>query len=628
MRLILSIVLSFSNPSFAFESTPVVFKQTDMSARFIASENYEDFRIDSDLDGHVDLWVVKKDQTTAIVKFKNGKPSSIAFKRADSQGIKEAQFEYGRDHWKLSSSAARTPSVMNGTPGDNACVEQNKSVLGDLSKFTEEFNFAQITKAAQNAISCDDAEIKNEIAVALSKIMKDESLSGCIGTPVIQKSLPGADASELQYFSNKLKLDLKKISAQQEGKNLISCKKSAEGATEPTGKYTENGGIEISIPANADVEELAAKLKPLLYHELLHRSGISDEKTTDQIVNICANGKKVKPLSAQNNTLLIVKSNVDKSTNNVAKQKVNVAREVVSAKVQTKTRSIASAPAEHISSESLNIASEISSAEVQNSIPSSSNLAKGLNSSNEQSNLQASQTQSAPVLAMADRAMGVMNTPALASEDSSGSGSSSVRSTRERYQSRHNGYDSPDSKSASAASGSGTDISKKLYLGGNTNMKVVQEVDLTKGTPADASPNTITATSSGSRMIASAGRTSASDGRSDVEVASNDNLAAGRSGGSGSGSYYNSTTSGTRKTNAATRSVFSSGSAGSSRDEMLSNFTGASYNMAKGMMKESSFQQKMVEYQITVIDSSGSRWGASKGKTVFSDDGSRFIRVK
>ncbi|WP_413557660.1 hypothetical protein [Bdellovibrio sp. HCB209] len=642
MRFFLALLLSFNNPALASNSqasAPMILSDR-ITSKVIATGDYEDFRFDSDRDGAVDLWVVKKDKTSVFVKFKDSQPTSLLFRRTNGASIQEAHYESKNKKWILTHSTVRAPMVMNGiadekiSSQDDKCAAENKSVLADLAKFTKDMTTTEYAAAAEKAVSCENEDATPEIEKSLVSLMNNDRFTECIQSEAAQKALPDISPTELQYFSNKLKIDLKKIGAQQDGSGLFTCDALPADKKTPTGKFTENGKITFSLDKNADNQEkLSDQIQPLMFHELVHRTGVVDEKTIDTLVDICFK-KKTSAVSrkTKERSLIWTKRQTENAAANAASKDTVVAKEVVAAKAAPQARTIASTSMESGGgSNGYNMAKEISSAEVQQSVPSASTLASNISASDvdEQRSLQSSQRQSAPVLAMADRAMGVMNTPALASDETSSGSSSS--STRERYQARHQGY---ERDSSSAKSADNTDYSKVIFKPSRGGGNVVEEIDLTKGNSTGTSETAGRTTNAvgNSRTVASTGRPT--DRFTEPSEVASSAAGGSGSGSGGSGTYFadgGATSSGTRKTNASNRrGLASQGSAGggfeSSRDEVITFISNANYSQTKTKLRDQAFQQTLSNNQISIIYADGSApVGALRGTTVFLDDGSRFI---
>jgi hypothetical protein len=640
MKLIVALLLSINSSFGSSPTEPHVSKSTVAST--ISIGHYEDVRIDSDLDGIIDAWYLKKQDTNIIIRFKDGTVSSIEIKKFKGNQVSSRLFQNTTKKNLISTDLEVRPLLkMNG----ELCVEHKENAVEKLKQFTQEVSINQIGKNVSSVVQCEGSPASDALTSATISVAGMDSspdgLSSCLKKDELRAKFKSNKTAiaDLDYLAAKIELDSKRIARGDESvKGLITCETSRDSKS-LKGEYTENNGIKFKVPSNFKSDDAdIIQTKNLVYHELLHRAGVNSEKFIDGVIDHCFNNGKLEVTTYYKEQSLLgpFKGKPAKAQDELGKRDANTKNVAENAIPVKPTRGPSSTGDETGGGGiGINVSKEVSVAEVQQAIPSPSTLAKGSATQSEAQAVASSQAQSAPVFAMADRAMGIMNTPALASDDSSSGSSSSRTASNDRYQSRYNGYESTASKSRSTSAD--RDLSKGVYLAGNKNSRIVEEVDLTKGNSASAattgSTRTTNAASGNSRMIASTGRTAAADAGSDEAAAgSGASAAGGGSAGSsagGSGTYFatGSGAANTRKTNAATRGG-SAGSANGSRDDILSNFTGTSYTVAKDMLKDSSFQQKLVEYQITVIDNTGSRWGASKGKTVFSDDGNRFVRVK
>ncbi|WP_413293384.1 hypothetical protein ACLSU7_18545 [Bdellovibrio sp. HCB185ZH] len=525
---------------------------------------------------------------------------------------------------------------------------------------------SKISDAASKVIKCNSTpEISKKIQASLSSLIVDKDLQACISGDKVQSIFPKKRKADLLYYGKKLELDLKKIGANQEQQSdLITCS-SEEKEETLNAKYTENGNISFSIPRDYDSRKLSKESKPLLLHELLHRVGIVEDKDVEKIVNVCVYNMAITTAPTVGGGGFGDESQkIDKVANDNATKGAITKSEVVSAKeVKPPARAPSSTAAEKGGgSEGINIAKEVSVAEVKQAVPSADKLAVNSVNMTDEGKAQAvaaSQRQSAPVFAMADRAMGVMNTPALASSDdssysgssysssssssdsgssSSSSASSSRSGSGQRYHERNPGYESK-----TVADTNNYDAKKGIYIPSSKNgMKVVKEVDLTRQTNAADRTGGASATAANSRSVASTGRgTTAPRGSqasgdeqanfNEVNAASAGGSTGGASGsGGGSGTFYSGGGGSDRKTNANTRrGVASNGSAGNasadSREEVLSRITGTSYKEVKSKLSTSEFKNSLVQNQIKIVDTYGNEIGASQARTIFLDDGSRFI---
>ncbi|WP_413575029.1 hypothetical protein ACLVWU_12280 [Bdellovibrio sp. HCB290] len=653
-------VLLIINPAYAHSevSGQATVFYTPLESSTISAGDYEDIRVDADRDQKIDLWVLRKGPTSITLKFKDGRISSMHIRKFVGGKVQEAQYSYNGRSLTLASSELRAPLIMNGSDETLKCAKENDGVLAELAKFTGGVNAKQSLMAVEEAVACDNEDVTPVLTTTLNAVVTDNSMSECLRSPKMLSKVAPEDKGLFIYLSNKLKLDLSKISHQVDSKGLLSCEVSAD-AKVPKGKYQEGGGITITVPKGMEPTD-SNGVAAVIYHELLHRTGVIDEKTVDQVLAVCPAKAMEKTGSAQA-AQAVIATNPSKSLDNTAsKAKTKVATESKRATAQKQKRQVASSASETGGgSEGYNMAKEISSAEVQQSVPSSEKLAVNKINMTDEGKAQAvaaSERQSAPVFAMADRAMGVMNTPALANDDSSSSGyssaststsssSSSSRSSSdsgrsssgERYQARHGRYESETSDSKSSGSKSNSiSLAYKPSKQGRDE-QVVREVDLTKGAiPSTETGSSTSARGTNSRTVASAAITDEVSDAARIDGAgagSGSRSAAGS--GSGSGTYYaNGNSSNTRKTNAQTRSTASLPPTAlpekyGTRDRVLDQFSGSSHSQVKSLIKsDSDFKRALETYEIKVVDSYGGVYGSSTGKTIYSDTGSEFLMIR
>ncbi|QDK46060.1 hypothetical protein DOM22_13285 [Bdellovibrio sp. ZAP7] len=661
MRAFFSILILLNSfNSYAAPAKQQIVFYTPLQSSVVSSGDYEDIRIDADQDQSIDLWVLKKGNTQITVRLTGKSVNSFTIKKFSNSNVIEAEYQVKNDRFSLVAKSVRNPRVMNGSAEESSCDDS----LSDLSKKISDLSLvskAKLGDAAAKVIKCDAAqpEVSKKIQSALSSLIVDKELQACISGDKVQAIFPKKQKADILYYGKKLELDLKKIGANQEPQtDLITCD-SQESIEILNAKYMENGNIAFSIPKDYDPSKLSKESKPLLLHELLHRVGIVKDTDVEKIVNVCVFNMAVTTTPSvggggfgDEQLKISHSANDNGKKNNVVKGDVENAKEV-----KPPVRAPSSTAADKGGGgEGVNIAKEVSVAEVKQAVPSADKLAVNSVNMTDEGKAQAvaaSQRQSAPVFAMADRAMGVMNTPALASSDdsysyssstassdsssSSSSRSSSSRSgSGQRYQARYEGYESK----AVADSNKNYDAQKGIYVPSSKNgMKVVEEVDLTRQTnAADRTGSAQTATNS--RNVASTGRGTVAPRGSqaageeqpdsnEVNVASaGGGSSVGSGSGGGSGTFYSGGGS-DRKTNANTRRGVASGSTGTasadSREEVLSRITGTSYKEVKSKLSTSEFKNSLVQNQIKIVDTYGNEVGASQARTIFLDDGSRFI---
>lgn len=661
MRYLLSVLLIFNSlQASASQAKPVYVTVHPTQSSVVATGDYEDIRIDSNGDQAIDLWVVKKGPLRIATSFKNGKVVGLRITKSIQGKIADAQYVARNGSLKLAQSEFRNPQVMNGKGQKELCEEETEKVKSDIKNIKDALDAKNALIAAEEAVSCNNNEgdVYETLKQGTAKVIGDNQISKCLSGEK-GASLGEENQPFVKYLAAKMELDLKRMVALETPK-MITCEEAPAGG-EITAKYTEGGKVVFKIPKGKTRSEISMVAHNLLNHELLHRAGVEDEKTTEAIMSLCRSDDKIKVQNATEKFRIFLrfKDDVGRSANNLADQPADT-KDIAKAAQKVTSRSAATTSAEKGGgSENIEMKREIAAAEVVKAIPSSEKLAVNSTKATEDGQKQAvkeSQRQTAPVLAMANNAMGAMSSPALAKNDSSSSdssasydndssssssvstyspssgssytpssssSSSSNRATSgDRYQSRYNGYERKTRTTAS----SDHDFNKGVYTAGTVPANLPSS-NSGSAMPIIVPPRPDNAgTGTNSRSVASSERSGSVAG-SPVEVSGGANGGGGGStiGGSsgGSGTYF-SDESPSRKTNAPTRSG-TSVSNGSSRDIVISDFSGTSYSEMKIKLRDREYQNTLSSYQITVVDRNGSMIGASRGTTVFLDDGSRFV---
>ncbi len=615
-------------------------KATPLHSSSISKNSYEDIRIDENADGAIDFWYLKNSDTIIYITFKGHEISELSIQKFQNSSTTVANFVRQKDKMVLKTGFNRPIEIYNGEP---VCVEAGiKAAATELKKTV---SLRQQKDAAMAAISCSDEPTKAAISEGLFGLFRSKKLTNCFNDEKLASVMSDSKV-DLAFLAEKIKLDINKIENQSpDTAGLIQCTPSK--GSKISGTYTENGKISIAIPKSVKEDDIRSQSTSLLFHELIHRAGIKDDAKINTIVKYCESGVlSNKGDGGLNLNKQIVSNSANNSANHAT---TDIAKETKSAKAQAQSRNIASTAAERGGGgDGVNIAKEVSVAEVKQAIPSADKLAINSVNMTDEGKVQAvaaSERQSAPVFAMADRAMGVMNTPALASSDDSSSSRSSTSSgTGDRYQARHERYESKNV----ADTNNEYDAKKGIYVPNNRNgMKVTEEIDLTQNsaTSTGATRTTNAEASAKSRMMASAGKAipanqdgqpgeTAAGANPGVSDSSGASTASGANTG-GSGTYYaNGSNSKTRKTNAQTRSTASIPSTPlpeqyGSRDLVIDQFSGSSYRQVKNLMRnDSDFKRALETYKIKVVDTNGGVFGSAEGVTVYSDTGSGFLMIK
>ncbi|MFM6928488.1 MAG: hypothetical protein ACKOX6_08480 [Bdellovibrio sp.] len=686
-----------------FSTDQVIYLTNQPGKRILAYKDYEDIRVDSDLDGKVDFWEIKRGSFDIVYHYKNGKPRYLKISKFEHGKIKEMLYVFGSNpKKKFFERAAR---VMNGVL-DPICKEE-KSVFKELEGFPKEFNKATIIRNIDSYLddSCFKPEYDNQKDVLIG-ILKDVIIDGteaknsfheCIQSQPVVTKIAGKDSNTilgLQVLSAKYSLQMKRMAqADESSKGLITC----EMGNETKANYKENGKITFLFAKDQDLSQKNETLKSLLRHEFLHKAGLTDEKFTDKLVSLCSSSKdrfETKKVTAGNNKSSgLIIDNVNDASNTASKTQAastinskpfsmtvvlnddilnsvasdtagNTKSETASAdNAKTSSqRSRAPASATGGGSSGVDMKSEI--AQAQAIAPSAEKLAQTkVDRSPEgiQSAVKESVAESAPVLRMANQVMGAANTPAVASSayvaevpkaditatpsyesgSSSGGSSSSDSSSSRRYQSKNGRY---QSSSETVASSEGPKVITTSRNGLAAGERVVEEVDLTKGTnfkttnaatpsrgqsnasreaPADritAAPKAPigavpAAPANPGGELASPGAISIGGGGSSVSLSGPTNINV----------PENRRVSGTR---APASTASAQNTPTSSREEIVTFLSSGSYSVTRSKLRDAKFVNTLKSNKVTIIDLYGNSFGASKGDVIFLDEGNKFVRQK
>ena len=656
------------------------FVKNEVGKSIVSYRDYADTRIDSDLDGKVDYWLLKKGPLEVAVRYVHGTPSFMKIKKVLPHQILEAIYQPSKlkdRSWELLVAAKRKPLLMHGdlsnTDGFNdpklcpITKSNNKNDLISLAKKMQKEDVATNIEKYDyiDSASCADQFIDIESALADLTFTDAFNQSDDIPSPVSNCIEKNGDTFFGKSEDGKLAAQSASASYQTEIASLaigdtgfkkgITCEVS-DKATEPTAVHQEGGGIRITFPRVVDGQE--NKLKDLLLHELLHRTNLKDETTVKKIVHECTINKN----------RAIIKHGDEGSSFNFGKNSVQNAADKIAAKGSTeevqklanaKTSTFGLPVSKEFAVQELktpentpvDMAKEIATA---TPIPSAETLAQTTVQKTPEGISDAvnnSYSEGAPVLRMANQVMGTMNTPALA-DTSTGSSSDSYVSSSDSYTDSSRST-SPSRTIASTSNGRVANITSRNTL--KADEKVVEQIDLSNSNSAMApaattvsdNNNTSSTTSASppsndsamAKRAASVSRRPASSGSgSDLAAAGVSNptvgslssgIASADSSGPSAQAQARTATSGRKAASTASSGTPSnSSSTGASKDEVVTFISNANYGTSKNKLKDPTFVNTLKVNKVTIVDLYGNSYGADKGDVIFLDEGNRFVRQK
>ncbi|MBV2168034.1 MAG: hypothetical protein KUL82_04925 [Bdellovibrio sp.] len=587
--------------------------------RFVISyKDYEDIRIDSNGDSQIDYWFLKKGSTEIHLRFKAGRPNKLSIKKTEPTQVTEVSYTIAGSKILLDSALKRPLILMNLTSEEAQCeIEQ---IQQKMKSFSNDIVDAVIKDSISSKLispECHETLNRknlNQIQSALygilnTNIKRESDIRNCLSSDKFESAAKEEPQLKLPaaLISARFQLQIAQLTQQPEDNApLIRCEK-AEGQ-ESLLSTTEKRQIHVNLDklAGSDARIQSRDLE----HELLHRSGLTSEEEVNAVVAIC---KKLEVRRALNTGSFgftrDVSADVKKSFETVADSKTADTLSTAESGIST------SSPQASTSRGPASTGSEMAAAQLTANIPqemtmSSTDmpLATTLSESistpapatetGAQQALLRSASESNGLLRMANNLVGTMSSPALASDRTTSTSTTTKKSSPVEFTSRN-----------------------RLAPG----EKVVEEITLENSTPqkAEASPSSPTASPSSGREVSTSSPA--------PTVSSSGEVARSASEASPSRAPATIAETGTRLP-ASTKAVAKTSSASSTmtktQDEVLTFISNSSYTATKEKLQKAEFRQQLEIQKITVMDLYGNTIGAKKGDVIFLDQGDRFVRQK
>lgn len=596
---ILLIILGVAS---AFAST---ISQTDVFA--FSKNEYADIRIDSNLDGKIDLWMIRNRNTT-IKYYSSGGNSHIHIQSLD----------YPRTNILVSTEGGKR-RIRQWTENNKQtfrftqelCLEENNSSsnLKDLLNFpdiTSEMAFDEITVSLIDE-SCDKVLdnnsmvfLQNSVALLLNK--SESSLQSCLKKPVSNPPLAKI-VDDIKLAGANAELNTQNfLNAPEEVRPLIYCE---VGEPKNGGKFSGGSALysdrRILIQAektNKQIFKDQRETTKVLMHEYFHHLGVEDEVRAELMTSHC-NGEidmiSVNPVLAGNQSLALASA--------------NKAQEIVASSNQGISKA---------------------AAETVKALPSSPNVAPAkmaqIHKAAGASGVEAvSRSQTSGMLASANNLMGLMGTRATAATKSTGSStrapSSAGAATKYKADSLVTTKSRVKTKAGKAQAG---ETMVEEYVLGQRSAASAKRRPSTRQNSQEsvarqpANVNSEQPTAAPTATVAPPRRTGGTE------------TARSGTGGSGAGisslpRSSGSAARGPANASAARSSGGSAAESSTSTEEYVTYFTQNSYAEVKQKLRDSEFVEKLKEASITVLDLRGTVYGAEKGNVILLDRGDRFV---
>lgn len=653
-------------------------------------KDYSDLRIDSDLDGKVDYWVLRKGPLEVATRYVRGEVSYIKIKKYLPSSIREAIYTPdSRGHLKLMLAKDRKNLVMHGEAdafddvGSAALMCSFKISNVDLiKKFTQSLAPGQVvnnilrSKYIDSSCSDDQADIlANALKIVITKELggfgtsdHSNTIFGCLQDPSNKLFSPADNEQVLnvkstatQYLNTMSNLG----SGNKSMQGLFAC--STDDVPKLTGQYEEGKQIKISFPKNffnQTLEGQQSSLKRLLLHEFLHQSGIKEDAEVEKILEVCDKKHEASGGANVNANPTLKKDGQDAVNESAAKADSTDIKNITDGKMQLRMRHVDKSEVTDSLNKSagtqVDLTKEIATAAP---IPSAETLAQTNVQKTPEGISEAvndSYAQGAPVLRMANQVMGTVNTPALADTttyESSSDSSNSYSASSDSYTSGSSYHSSSSNDSTSSSSPSRNIASSSTARVANITSRntlkadehVVEQVDLSNSNPSPA-PIAATSTDNGSSTTSGAATTRTNDaaiarransvsrtpasGTGEIAAMSTSNPSVGSLSTNTESSSPNPQAQSARAASTGRRPASTASSSGgnssngTSKDEVVTFFSNANYETSKSKLKDPTFINNLKTNKVTIVDLYGNSYGADKGDVIFLDEGNRFVRQK
>lgn len=583
------------------------------TARVIDS-NTKDFRVDAN--GNSVLWkVVEKDISVTSKSEKGGRKLTIV--RTGSDSVEKVFAE--ELNGKLSvSRIERTPQVLvvlsdvKAVPFANQIQECSDLVENKLKTFSSELSTFELKKKIRKTYSksCQNIpefeSISRGVQDAFLDVLKvDEKKSNplvqCLEKIELQSKSPEIKLLTLQ--SKSVVADLYNGSLPD---NMLKCSKSGVDSI----TSGEDGSVKIGI---GDLKSFdpPEKLRNGVQIAILSSFGLSTE-VAKKVSESCLSENYGKASFEILSSYSAAKGKDWEAS--YSSEKMTQSADTVSAKIAS-------------NSELAGINKKL--AETKVTIPTAEEtspmaLAAIERTQGPEAAQRVARSQSSSLMNAANTVLGAVSSPAVASSRSLASNNAS--SNRESI------------KFGESVVGKRLPASAVKARGIASDETIVEEIDLSKRSRNTAAAARAKATTSAANSRSPA----SSNGGSNVEATalSDDGgqelgragsgagpSAAGSGGSRGSLLSENSSPAGQQ---AQARSASRAGGATASpaREEIVSYFRNADYTQARRKLRDPNFIKILKDNSITVMDLAGNSFGATRGSTIFLDQGDRFVRQK
>ncbi len=439
---------------------------------FVSYKDYQDIRIDSDWDGKIDLWKVKKGPLEFEVTYVDGRVRTYYAKKIINDQVQEVFYKNEKGTLKLqyankralerwaydestkpvgifsiaekeqkdnkdnaAGSGSVVPDVIKKALNNSLAILKGstecplaKKPLEELSSQADNMQttlFLDYFKEHGLDSSCDQVlnpRTRGQVVSAVKSAIFDLKLESCLQKSDFQNAIAPTPEALVQFKKFEVQFAARNQSLRQQvdlTKGLVRCEidKDESGKTLES---TEDGHIVIHVGKNGQSDLDGNKIK----HEFLHMAGLKDEALVDSVQVLCKSytGDDGLKLVASNNqrTTFTIDIDAKQASKQVAKsEKADTHEEAIASEVAKQTSSPNAVSRQVASESTVNMKEEMSVASV--AAPDSTTLSQMISNPPHSTDegataaLTRSAFESNNALRMANNIVGTMNTPSVAS---------------------------------------------------------------------------------------------------------------------------------------------------------------------------------------------------------------------
>jgi hypothetical protein len=595
-------------------SSPLLSAANSLVAADFSNGKSKDFRIDKDGDGTLDIWKIKG-ENSPVVTLKTSPDGSRQLKVSEvsAAGETEAILEENKGAIRITSliSYHNKNVLENKKPVVSSNFDNCKTLVENkLSSFSTDLNKRVLRERADIlwANTCEGIpnfdEVRSDLQNTLIDTFKVDGGRKNLLLNCLENSKNKRSTGEVDLWTLEAKSTIADFYNGQLPKGMLSCSRSDKDAIIPT----SSGEIRIQV---GDLKNFSPpeKLKLSFFNALLLSFGVPSEKVKD-ISESCLKGDFDR-------SALLISEAADLPKMHICGKSAECLTDTASV-IGTKIAS---------NSELAGINKKL--AETKVTIPTAEEtspmaLAAIERTQGPEAAQRVARSQSSSLMNAANTVLGAVSSPAVASSRSLASNNAS--SNRESI------------KFGESVVGKRLPASAVKARGIASDETIVEEIDLSKRSrnTAAAARTKATISAANSRSPASANGGSnveatalSDDGGQELgRAGSGAGPSAAGNGGSRGSLLSESSSSVGQQAQARSGSRSGGATASPAREEVVSYFRNADYTQARRKLRDPNFIKILKDNSITVMDLAGNSFGATRGSTIFLDQGDRFVRQK